>query len=256
MKNDIFIENLNFNYDGTPVLKDVNLTYDVGDFLSIIGPNGGGKSTLLKLMIGLLSPTSGSILVFGKKPQEISQRISYVPQDTHVNKNFPISVRDVVLMGRLSKSKKLFGHSAKDQKIVEQMLEKVDMLPFANNSISALSGGQRQRVFIARALASEAEILFLDEPTASIDTSGQIAMFKLLKSLNKTVGIVIVSHDINVALNYATKIAHVDKTLYMHDAPIPQNTTLFDAQRTSKQHVCPVEIICATRCNHIHKELS
>ena len=126
------------------------------------------------------------------------------------------------------------------------------MKDFENHKINALSGGQRQRVFIARALCSEAEILFLDEPTASIDTAGQIDVFKLLKELNKTVGIVIISHDINVALNYATKVVHVNKTLYVHDVPKTPNFKIFD---TTKDHLCPIELITQTRCDHVHKVL-
>ena len=126
------------------------------------------------------------------------------------------------------------------------------MKGFENQKINALSGGQRQRVFIARALACDAKIIFLDEPTASIDTAGQMSMFQLLKTLNKTVGIVIVSHDVNVALNYATKVAHVNKTLYLHDVSKEESFTL---AQNPKEHICPVELICARRCNHLHKEL-
>ncbi|MBV5277945.1 MAG: ABC transporter ATP-binding protein [Campylobacteraceae bacterium] len=249
MKNDIEIKNLYFGYDGVNVLEDINLVYSKKDFLSIIGPNGGGKSTLLKIMLGILEPKSGSILLFGEKPSEVTRRISYVPQDTLVNKDFPIKVMDVVLMGRLSKSKAFSNYSEEDKKIALEMLEKVGMSEFANQKINALSGGQRQRVFIARALASEAEILFLDEPTASIDTAGQIDIFKLLKELNQSVGIVIISHDINVALNYATKVVHVNKTLYFHDVPKSHN---FKAFESSSEHLCPIELITATRCNHTH----
>ncbi|MDD4505264.1 MAG: ABC transporter ATP-binding protein [Sulfurospirillaceae bacterium] len=252
MKNDIEIKNLSFSYDGVDVLENIHFEYNKKDFLSIIGPNGGGKSTLLKIMIGLLEPKIGSVLLFGQNPQESSQRISYVPQDTLVNKDFPIKVMDVVLMGRLSKSKAFSNYSKVDRHIALEMLEKVGMQGFENHKINALSGGQRQRVFIARALCSEAEILFLDEPTASIDTAGQIDVFKLLKELNQTVGIVIISHDINVALNYATKVVHVNKTLYVHDVPKAPNFKVFD---TTAEHLCPIELITQTRCNHIHKVL-
>lgn len=252
MKNDIEIKNLSFSYDGVDVLENIHFEYNKKDFLSIIGPNGGGKSTLLKIMIGLLEPKIGSVLLFGQNPQDVSRRISYVPQDTLVNKDFPIKVMDVVLMGRLSKSTAFSNYSKADRLIALEMLEKVGMKGFENHKINALSGGQRQRVFIARALCSEAEILFLDEPTASIDTAGQIDVFKLLKELNKTVGIVIISHDINVALNYATKVVHVNKTLYVHDVPKTPNFKIFD---TTKDHLCPIELITQTRCDHVHKVL-
>lgn len=255
MQNDIQINHLYFSYDGSTVLEEINLQYQKNEFLAIIGPNGGGKSTLLKMMIGLLEPERGEVLLFGQNPLHVSHEIAYVPQDTIANKDFPIKVLDVVLMGRLSKSKAFATYSKEDRSIALAMLEKVGMKGFENQKINTLSGGQRQRVFIARALACEAKIMFLDEPTASIDTAGQIDMFQLLKSLNETlgIGIVIISHDINVALNYATKVVHVNKTLYIHDVPKTQNFKVFENQT---EHVCPIELISATRCNHTHKEHS
>jgi len=251
MKNDLELKNVSFYYDNTLILDDVSLTYNKRDFLSIIGPNGGGKSTLLKLMIGLLSPTKGSVHLFGEPPLHVSHRIAYVPQDILANKDFPIKVLDVVLMGRLCKSKAFATYSKEDHAIARAMLEKVGMQTYEHQKIHTLSGGQRQRVFVARALASEAEILFLDEPTASIDTAGQIEIFKLLKTLNHDVGIVIISHDINVALNYATKVVHVNRTLYFHDVPNHEHMKFFD---TTKEHFCPIELISSTRCNHIHPQ--
>lgn len=248
MHYDIEINNLSFNYEGTDVLEGINLRYAKEEFLAIIGPNGGGKSTLLKLMIGLLEPSCGEVLLFGQKPLHVSSQIAYVPQNTMANKDFPISVLDVVLMGRLS-PKSTGRYSKEDKQIARSMLAHVGMSDFETHKIHTLSGGQRQRVFIARALACEAKIIFLDEPTASIDTAGQIAVFELLKELNRTVGIVLISHDVNVALNYATKVAHVNKTLYMHDVPSAHDFKLF---QNPKAHVCDIELISATRCNHLH----
>lgn len=249
MHHDIEINHLFFRYEGVNVLEDINLQYDKKEFLAIIGPNGGGKSTLLKLMIGLLEPSQGDVLLFGQKPLDVCHEIAYVPQDTIANKDFPISVLDVVLMGRLNKSYNFGMYSKQDRSIALSMLEKVGMKGFEHHKINQLSGGERQRVFIARALACEAKIIFLDEPTASIDTAGQIAVFELLKLLNKEVGIVVISHDINVALNYATRVVHVSKSLYEHDVPKPHN---FRAFNNPTEHVCEIELIHATRCHHIH----
>lgn len=249
MKNDLEIQNVSFYYDHTLILENISLNYQKHDFLSIIGPNGGGKSTLIKLMIGLLRPSSGSILLFGQEPLHVSHKIAYVPQDTLANKDFPIKVLDVVLMGRLNKTKKFSIYSNEDKRVAREMLEKVGMLSFENQKIHTLSGGQRQRVYVARALASEAEILFLDEPTASIDTSGQIEIFKLLKMLNQAIGIVIISHDINVALHYATKVVHVNKSLYSHDVTSPKPMTFSESP---DEHFCPIELISANQCNHVH----
>lgn len=254
MQNDIILKDVAFNYESAPILEHINLEYSKKDFLAIIGPNGGGKSTLLKLMIGILKPQHGIVSLFGENPSNVSERISYVPQDTFATKGFPIQVIDIVLMGRLSKSKSFSFYSKKDKAIALEMLEKVGMKAYANQKINALSGGQRQRVFIARALASEAEILFLDEPTASIDTAGQIDIFKLLKKLNESIGIVIISHDINVAMNYATKVAHVNKVLYLHDVPKAKNIAIFDTKALSSTHICPIELITATRCTHLHTD--
>jgi zinc transport system ATP-binding protein len=249
MQHDIEINHLFFRYEGVNVLEDINLQYDKKEFLAVIGPNGGGKSTLLKLMIGLQEPSLGTVRLFGEQPLKISHQIAYVPQDTIANKDFPISVLDVVLMGRLNPSKRFSAYSREDRAIALSMLEKVGMKGFEKHKIHDLSGGERQRVFIARALSCEAKILFLDEPTASIDTAGQIAVFELLKSLNKDVGIVVISHDINVALNYATRVVHVNRSLYEHDVPKPHNFRPF---KNPTGHVCEIELISATRCNHLH----
>ena len=180
---DIEIRNLSFGYDENLIFDSINLSYDIKDFLAIIGPNGGGKSTLLKLMLGLVKPKSGEVKIFGKNPSEVSKSIGYVPQNIFVNANFPMRVLEVVLMGRIDK--KLFGFYSKDDKIEAfKALERVGMKEFFDRRIGELSGGQRQRVYIARALCSKAKILMLDEPTASIDTKGQAGVYKLLSEIN------------------------------------------------------------------------
>lgn len=251
MPYDLEINHLFFHYDGTDVLEDINLQYDKKEFLAIIGPNGGGKSTLLQLMIGLLEPSRGFVRLFGKNPSSVSHEIAYVPQNTFENKDFPITVMEVVLMGRLNPAKTFQIYSKNDREAALLSLKKVGMQGFEHHKLTTLSGGERQRVFIARALACDAKILFLDEPTASIDTAGQIAVFELLKTLNREIGIVMISHDINVALNYATKVVHVNKTLFEHDVPKPYNFQAFSA---SQKHVCEIELISATRCNHLHPQ--
>ncbi|MBQ7271111.1 MAG: ABC transporter ATP-binding protein, partial [Campylobacter sp.] len=207
MLNDLTIENLNFSYGESIVFENLNLNYNKKDFLAIVGPNGGGKSTILKLILGLLKPKAGSVKIYGKSPN--LQKIGYVPQYIASSKSFPISVLEVVLSGLIDK--KMFGfYSGSDKKIAFEKLALVGMSEFANSRISELSGGQRQRVYIARALCGESEILLLDEPTASIDTMGQVQIFELLKELNLGgIGIIMVSHEINLALSYATKAAYV-----------------------------------------------
>ena len=243
MKDIIRIRNLNFSYDRQVVLEDINLEYSSDEFLAIIGPNGGGKSTLLKLILGLLKPQSGEIKLFGKEPSEVSKFIGYVPQNFLSNQSFPMMVLEVVLMGLIDK--KIFGFYSKDEKALAlSALEKVGMREFANARIGELSGGQRQRVYIARALCANAKVLILDEPTASIDTKGQAEIYEILKGINANgVGVVLVSHDLNIVLNYATKIAYVSKNLHIHKTHenLAKREFIEHLARTHS-HFCDVEI--------------
>ncbi|MDR1975957.1 MAG: metal ABC transporter ATP-binding protein [Campylobacteraceae bacterium] len=236
------IENLSFAYDKEPILENINFEYDKRDFLALVGPNGSGKSTLLKLILGLLEPSGGKI--------ELScDRIGYVPQDTLINKDFPITVLDIVLMGRLRKNG--FGfYSKEDKKMAFDALSRVGMEDLARNKISALSGGQRQRVFIARALACKSELLVLDEPTASVDMQGQIQIYELLKSLNETKGVIVVSHDINIALGYATKIAYLSRTLFMHEPSSVTQESFLRTLQSNNGHNCPVDVLMTNTCTH------
>lgn len=243
LKDIIKIRNLNFSYDKQVVLEDINLEYSSDEFLAIIGPNGGGKSTLLKLILGLLKPQSGEIKLFGKEPSEVSKFIGYVPQNFLSNQSFPMMVLEVVLMGLIDK--KIFGFYSKDEKALAlSALEKVGMREFANARIGELSGGQRQRVYIARALCANAKVLILDEPTASIDTKGQAEIYEILKGINASgVGVVLVSHDLNIVLNYATKIAYVSKNLHIHKTHenLAKREFIEHLARTHS-HFCDVEI--------------
>ncbi|MDR0666980.1 MAG: ABC transporter ATP-binding protein [Campylobacteraceae bacterium] len=234
--------NLSFAYDKENVLENVNFEYKSGDFLAIVGPNGGGKSTLLKLILGLLTPTDGTI-------ELLSNKIGYVPQNTMPNGEFPISVLDVVLMGRLKGNR--FGfYKQDDRKTAFEALEKVGMRQYAHRKIGELSMGQRQKIFIARALTCEAELLILDEPTASVDMQGQVQIYNILKSLNAEKGIIVVSHDMDVVLGYATKIAYVSRTLFMHEASQLTKEAFFEKLQSSGKHNCPVDIFIANTCTH------
>ena len=243
----INIKNLFFKYQKTEVLENVNLTIKDDDFLAIIGPNGGGKSTLLKLILGLLPLQSGTI----EKNIENNQ-VGYVPQNTNLNIDFPITALEVVLMSHISSKKRLFGYSKDEISCAIESLNQVGMKDYANKKIGDLSGGQRQRVFIARALCSNPKIMLLDEPTASIDVQGQQEIYELLRELNKTICIVVVSHDLSILLNYAKNVAHVNRGLVYHSlAEVQKNVTLAD------DHLCEVELLSALGktqicCNHVH----
>ena len=233
----IEIQDLWFSYNGYLVLKEVNLCVNEGDFIALIGPNGGGKTTLLKLMLGLLRPIRGTIRVLGQAPKYVSSKIGYVPQDIHINLDFPISVQDVVLMGLIKGRGGWRHYSREDREKVRAALEKVDIWPFHRRRIRELSGGQRQRVFLARALVSEPEILFLDEPTSNIDTQGQSAFYDLLKELNNYTTILIVSHDLMVLSSYIRSVACISRQLIFHEAPEITKDMIEMAYH------CPVELI-------------
>ena len=236
----INIENLSFAYDKQTILENINLKVEEKDFLAIIGPNGGGKSTLLKLILGINPLKIGSISVLGKKPTKSLIHIGYVPQNTNVNTDFPIKVIEVVMMGHVEGKQPLFGYGKHEVLCAMGALTQVGMADFAQTKIGSLSGGQRQRVMIARALCAHPQILILDEPTSSIDITGQREIYELLKVLNECITIIVVSHDISVILEYANKAAHVNKNLSYHDISDKKQTF---HKHNSDEHFCEIELL-------------
>ncbi len=237
MNNEVInLRNVWVHYDGIPVLEDVSITVYQHDFLGIIGPNGGGKTTLLRVMLGLVKPSRGEVRVFGGDPEHNRRYIGYVPQYNLIDINFPISVRDVVLTGRAGQA--LFRrYTDHDKELAYNALKAVDMLPFENRQIGELSGGQRQRVFIARALAAGPKVLLLDEPAAGIDARMQTEFYELLEKLKEKMAIVIVSHDITAISVYVDTIACVNRKLFYHGS---KEITSEDMEAT---YQCPVELI-------------
>ena len=195
------VKNLNFSVRGQKILSDISFEIFSAEYVAIIGPNGGGKTTLIRMLLGLDKPTSGQIKIFGKVLKDFKEwnKIGYVPQRASlIDTSFPATVLDIVKMGRIAK-KKVFS-LAQDMKIVEDVMQKMDICNLKDKMIGTLSGGQRQRVMIARALASQPEILILDEPNTGVDAKSQRNFYLLLKKLNKEEGITIVfiTHDIGV----------------------------------------------------------
>jgi len=236
--NDIIeIDHVYFSYDGLPVLQDVNITIKERDFLAIIGPNGGGKTTILRLILGLLEPDKGTIRVFGRTPKQARRLIGYLPQQFTFDFDFPISVMEIVLMGRLGKRGVGKKYTHEDIKICLQALEKVGMQSFKEREIGNLSGGQRQRVLIARALTSEPRLLLLDEPVSSVDTQWQQSFYELLHDLNKEIAIVLVTHDVSVISTYIDKIACLNRRLYYHGSKEE------GIRKISELYECPVHLI-------------
>jgi len=217
----IKLSQINFKYQHNLILEDINLEIKKGDFLGLVGPNGGGKTTLIKIILGLLTPNQGQVEIFGQDINKFSDwsKIGYVPQKNSADTfQFPISVKEIVALGRLSQ-KRFFDHlNSQDQKIIDQSLQDVDLLTHKNSLISELSGGQQQRVFIARALASQPQLLILDEPTTGVDSQTQVNFYSLLRKFNQKMGItiILISHDIEMITKEVTRVACINTKLTCH----------------------------------------
>jgi len=212
----IELENVWFSYNGSPVLEDVNLLVNERDFLSIVGPNAGGKTTILRLILGLIKPTRGSVKVFGDSPVKARPRIGYMPQHTSLDPLFPVSVLDVVLMGRLGTGMHFGFHTNADREAAGEALKRVELYDIRHRPFSELSGGQSQRVLIARALVSGPELLLLDEPTANVDIAVETELYDLLDQLNKKMTIVLVTHDLGFVSRYVKNVACVNRRVVGH----------------------------------------
>jgi zinc transport system ATP-binding protein len=202
----------------SPVLDDVSLRVEPNDFLGIIGPNGGGKTTLLKIILGLLSPQQGTVRVFGQPPARVRTRIGYVPQHAAVDASVPATVLDVVLTGRLSRSSWGAWYGRSHVEAALEALRQTETADLADRAIGTLSGGQRQRVLIARALAADAQLLLLDEPTAGVDAHMERSMTDLLHRLNERLPLVIVSHDVSFVSSHLKRVACLSRRLTCHAA--------------------------------------
>jgi zinc transport system ATP-binding protein len=209
------LDDVTFGYTATPVVENVSLRIDPGEYAAIVGPNGSGKSTLMRLVLGLLEPDSGSARLFGEPAHRFDEgsRVGYVAQQANAAKEMPITVREVVKMGR-------FPHvgygllSAEDWEIVDRALDVVGMSAFADRPVTQLSGGQRQRAFIARALAGEADLLVLDEPTVGVDAESVDAFYALLETLNDDgITVLLVEHDLRAVTDHAERVVCLNRRL-------------------------------------------
>lgn len=205
-----------FSYGGNLVLEDVSLSLPQKSFVSIVGPNGGGKTTLLKLALGLLRPDRGKIRVLGTSPRDAQRRIGYMPQHSAMDLQFPATVMDVVLMGRLGLAPRFGPFRRQDRQAAAEALREVGVEELRNRPIGALSGGQRQRVLIARALACDPDLLLLDEPTASLDVGVQDELYDLLDRLHEQRTVVIVSHDVGFVTRFVHTVICVNRAVQTH----------------------------------------
>ena len=231
------IKDLSAGYEGEIIIKDIDLDIDHGEFFGLIGPNGGGKSTLLKAILGLIEPIKGSIRIYGKPPVSGRKFIGYVPQYSTFDKDFPINVKNVVMMGRRRNKGLKPWYSRKDFDVVKDSLSQVNMLEYMDRHIDALSGGQKQRVFIARALATSPRMLLLDEPTASVDAQVEESIYKLLTDLNKEITIILVTHDIGVISSYVSTVACLNKHMFSN------NDRMITSEMLEEAYQCPVDLI-------------
>ncbi len=213
----ILIEELSFSYDGHPLLADVNLHISEGALVAIVGPNGGGKTTLLRLLLGFLKPTTGCISLFGHPPQSARSHIAYVPQIMQYDRHFPISLLELVLMGRLRNTPWWGRYAKRDLEVARSALQSVGLEGRERTPFSQLSGGQAQRALIARALAAEPRLLLLDEPTANVDVNAESEIHAVLRALKGSMTILMVTHNLKVALELASQIFCVQRTVY----PLP-----------------------------------
>ena len=249
----IEINSLSFGYSpDTPVLENVSLTVASGQSGCIVGPNGGGKSTLLKLMLGLLQPDKGSIRIFGKSPVNARAAIGYMPQYHQLDASFPASVMEVALMGRVTPFT-FFGYRKKDRDAAMAALDILGIADLADKSFAGLSGGQRQRVLIARALAGEPQLLLLDEPTANIDPGAEEQFYATLDELRRRMTVITVSHDLGFVNRETDLVICVNRSVNLHRA------TDFTAETANEVYHHHVNMIkhdhaCFCHCEKEHED--
>jgi zinc transport system ATP-binding protein len=230
----IAARHVTFGYGPETVVEDVSLEIRPRDFLAIIGPNGGGKTTLVKILLGLLRPQSGEVVW---TPPLRPGRMGYVPQFSTFDKDFPLRVSDVVLMGKLGRHSLFRPYTRKDREDVDRVLARLGLTHLAAEHVREISGGQLQRVLIARAVVAEPEILFLDEPTASIDAESRGTLTGLLEELNQRIPVVVITHDVTGLAHLVRRIACVNRRLVCHEG------AELDAQTLEEAYGGPVELV-------------
>ena len=245
----IRLDHVWFSYGNDHVLRDVSLAIQSGDFVGVIGPNGGGKTTLLRLMLGVLEPARGSVELLGGAPRKTRMQVGYVPQETSSNILFPISVFDVVLMGKMGKRGLFHSFTKEDREHAKETLSELNIYPLKNKNIGDLSGGQRQKVLLARALVGKPRILFLDEPTASIDTQGQDEIYEHMRVLNDGgTTVLLVTHNVGAVSSYIKSIACVSREVFFHPDGVLDETTI------TKAYGCPVDIVAHGLPHRVYHE--
>lgn len=246
VKEIVKIEDLYFYYDSSLVLEGIDLTVYENDYLAIIGPNGGGKTTLLRIILGLLRPSKGRISVLGQEPSSGRREIGYLKQSSDIDRDFPIDVFDTVMMGRYKGIMKKYTED--DREATKKALETLGIYELRKKHIGMLSGGQLQRVLLARAIVRQPKLLLLDEPLNSIGADMQKEIYELFLELSKKMAVVFVTHDISAISKYMDKIACLNRRLYYHG---PKEGSIGKLEEAYK---CPVEILAHGIPHRVLKE--
>ncbi|HOJ51995.1 MAG TPA: ABC transporter ATP-binding protein [Syntrophales bacterium] len=228
---------VNFTYTGAPVIVNASFSIPAHTFTMIVGPNGGGKTTILKLILGLLTPTRGSIEVLGTTPENARPLVGYMPQYLHFDPHFPATVMDIVLMGLMKQNHPIGPFGKKSRVKALEALSRLGMEKFAHRPFASLSGGQRQRVLIARALACEPELLLLDEPTTNVDAATEIDLFELLREMSERMTCVVVTHDLGFVSQYVKEVVCVNREVMVHD------TAQLTGEVVTKLYGCGVRMV-------------
>ncbi len=243
------IRNLSVDYGRFRVLDDISLIVESGEFLGIIGPNGGGKSTLLKAVLGLIPFSRGDITLFGEKPLPGRRYTGYVPQQSEFDRQFPINVEEVVLTGCLQgRFVPFHRYSATDKSYVAELLDEVGIFSLRQRQIGTLSGGEFQKMLMARAMAASPRLLILDEPTASVDVSSRTQIYDLLRELNKKMTIILVTHDLTAISSHVRSMACLNVKMHYHGEPELNETVI------GEMYGCPVDLIAHGVPHRILKE--
>ena len=233
----IEIEHVNASYGTNFVLKDVSLTIWKDDFLGIIGPNGGGKTTLLKIILGLMKPVSGVITFYENGSRTSSLKIGYLPQINLIDKQFPISVYEVISSGLTGEKPRFRNFTAEQKDRINRLIVQIGLETFTQRAIGELSGGQLQRVLLARAIISYPQLLILDEPNTYVDKRFESQFYELLGEINKKTAVILVSHDIGTLLTMVKNVACVNEALYYHPGADMSDEWL------DEMYACPVEVV-------------
>lgn len=233
----IELEKVTAGYGNKIVLKEVSLTIFKDDFLGIIGPNGGGKTTLLKVILGLVAPKSGTVRFFDGEKNVSSIKIGYLPQLNNIDKKFPISVRDVIASGLASEKPTFRSFTNEQNERMEKVISQMGLNDLSQRPIGELSGGQLQRVLLGRSIVSHPQILILDEPNSYVDKRFESHFYQLLEEINKESAVILVSHDIGTVLSMVKNIACVNETLHYHSG------SNVSAEWLGEKYACPIELI-------------